>query len=129
MDKDTDEEALRWGPEDEDYLPAQAQPSEVPEAKEREPGLGLTALLGGFYVMWGLAWVLGLASQPAQQSSGIFDAVMFGLGEFLAYIATPLWFVAVLWQGSSWSLRARAGALLVGLIVLLPWPFILPAVM
>lgn len=125
MAGDTDEDALRWGPDDEDD-PVVSSPG---TSKEREPGLAVTAILGGFYVMWGLAWVMGLAAQPPQQTGGVLDAILFGVGEFLAYIATPLWFVAVLWLGGNWSVRARAGALLVGLVVLLPWPFILPAVM
>ena len=120
----TDDDALRWGPDDEFD---QDSPAEPPP--EREPGTVLTAILGGLYVMWGLAWVIGLANQPLQPMLGILDQVMVRFGEFLAYIATPLWFVVVLWLGSSWSVRARAGALLLGLLVLLPWPFILPVVM
>jgi len=54
---------------------------------------------------------------------------MVRFGEFLAYIATPLWIVVVLWLGSAWGVRARAGALLLGLVVLLPWPFILTVVL
>ena len=120
----TDDDALRWGPDDEFE-----QDSEPESPRRREPGTLLTALLGGFYVMWGLAWVIGIANQPIQPMFGVLDQVMIRFGDFLAYIATPLWFVVVLWLGTSWSLRARAGALLLGLIVLLPWPFILPVVL
>ena len=120
----TDDDALRWGPDDEFE-----QDSELESPRQREPGTLLTALLGGFYVMWGLAWVIGIANQPIQPMFGVLDQVMIRFGDFLAYIATPLWFVVVLWLGTSWSLRARAGALLLGLIVLLPWPFILPVVL
>jgi len=59
----------------------------------------------------------------------VLDQIMVRFGEFLAYIATPLWFVVVLWLGSAWSVRARAGALVLGLVVLLPWPFILTVVL
>jgi len=120
----TDDDALRWGPEDEFE-----QDSALEPPRQREPGTVLTALLGGFYVMWGLAWVIGIANQPIQPMFGVLDQIMVRFGEFLAYIATPLWFVVVLWLGSAWSVRARAGALLLGLVVLLPWPFILPVVL
>ena len=120
----SDDDALRWGPDDEFEQDSPAEPR-----REREPGTLLTAILGGLYVMWGLAWVIGLANQPIQPMLGVLDQVMVRFGEFLAYIATPLWFVVVLWLGTTWSVRARAGALLLGLIVLLPWPFILPVVM
>ena len=120
----TDGDALRWGPEDEFE-----QDSALEPPRQREPGTVLTALLGGFYVMWGLAWVIGIANQPIQPMFGVLDQIMVRFGDFLAYIATPLWFVVVLWLGSAWSVRARAGALVLGLVVLLPWPFILPVVL
>ena len=120
----SDDDALRWGPDDEFEQDSAPEPR-----RQREPGTVLTALLGGFYVMWGLAWVIGIANQPIQPMFGVLDQIMIRFGEFLAYIATPLWFVVVLWLGSAWSVRARAGALLLGLVVLLPWPFILPVVL
>jgi len=120
----TEDDALRWGPDDEFE-----QDSEPESPRQREPGTLLTALLGGFYVMWGLAWVIGIANQPIQPMFGVLDQVMIRFGDFLAYIATPLWFVVVLWLGSAWGVRARAGALLLGLVVLLPWPFILPVLL
>jgi hypothetical protein len=117
------DDALRWGPDDEDLnLPSPSAPS------EREPGFVLTAIFGGLYVIGALGWVLGLANQTVQPLDGVLDQVMFRVGDFLAYIATPLWFVGVLWLGTNWSVRTRAGVLLVGLVALIPWPFILPVV-
>jgi len=117
------DDALSWGPDDEDLtVPAPVAPS------EREPGFGLTAFFGGLYVFWALGWVLGLANQTVQPLDGVLDQVMFRVGDFLAYIATPLWFVGVLWLGTTWSVRVRTGVLLFGLIALIPWPFILPVV-
>ncbi len=117
------DDALRWGPDDEDLtVPSAAAPS------EREPGFVLTAFFGGLYVIWALGWVLGLANQTVQPLDGVLDQVMFRVGDFLAYIATPLWFVGVLWLGTNWSVRTRASVLLAGLIILIPWPFILPVV-
>jgi hypothetical protein len=117
------DDALRWGPDDEDLtVPSPVAPG------EREPGFFLTAVFGGLYVIWALGWVLGLANQTVQPLDGVLDQVMFRVGDFLAYIATPLWFVGVLWLGTNWSVRTRAGVLLAGLIILIPWPFILPVV-
>jgi hypothetical protein len=117
------DDALRWGPDDEDLtVPSPVAPS------DREPGFFLTAVFGGLYVIWALGWVLGLANQTVQPLDGVLDQVMFRVGDFLAYIATPLWFVGVLWLGTNWSVRTRAGVLLAGLIILIPWPFILPVV-
>jgi hypothetical protein len=116
------DDALRWGPDDDDIPVAPSAPS------EREPGFVLTAIFGGLYVIWALAWVIGLSNQTIQPMLGVLDQVMVRVGDFLAYIATPLWFVAIIWLGTSWSVRARATALAAGLVILLPWPLILPVV-
>ena len=79
--------------------------------------------------MWALGWVIGLAQTPSPLFSGWLEAGMFSFGRFLAYIAAPLWFVTVLWLGSQWTPRRRGGVLVLGLLVLLPWPLVLPAVL
>ena len=124
------EEALDWGPrrDDSEYRPEPAQSATRVEPTPREPGVWLTALLGGIYVMWALAWVIGLAQQPTPQLSSGLEVALYGVGEFLAYIATPLWFAVALWIGTNWTPRFRGGFLLAGLVVLLPWPFLLPVV-
>lgn len=130
-----DAEAFDWGPggDDSEYRDPRADSGTASPAGDvaqaREPGVWLTALLGGLYVMWALAWVIGLAQQPVPQFSSRLEATMFSVGQFFAYISTPLWFVAAVWLGANWSARKRGGFLLVGLLVLLPWPFILPAVL
>ncbi len=131
--EDLDEElddALDWGPrrDDTEYRARESHPV-GDEASPREPGVWLTALLGGIYVMWALAWVIGLASQPTPQLSSGLETALYRFGEFLAYIATPLWFAVALWVGTNWSPRMRGGFLLLGLILLLPWPFLLPVVL
>ena len=128
---ESDEEAFDWGPGTDDtaYRPqAEAEATDEPDAP-REPGVWLTAVLGGIYVMWALAWVIGLAQQPTPQLGSALEAGMYSFGQFLAYIATPLWFVVGMWLGTQWTPRTRGGFLVLGLLVLLPWPFILPAVL
>jgi len=125
-----DDDAFDWGPgTDDTELRHGANDQVSHDHTAREPGVWLTAVLGGIYVMWALAWVIGLAQQPSPQFSTTLEAVMFSLGEFFAYIATPLWFVVAIWLGGQWTPRRRGGFLLLGLLVLLPWPFILPAVL
>ncbi len=131
-----DADAFDWGPggDDSQYLdPHLHDGGQEQIAAEssggREPGVWLTAVLGGLYVMWALAWVIGLAQQPVPQFSSRLEAALFSFGQFLAYISTPLWFVAAVWLGANWSARKRGGFLLLGLLILLPWPFILPAVL
>lgn len=134
-----DDGAFDWGPRDDSnyFDPRATGDQDAPEggdatgqeATTGEPGVWLTAVLGGLYVMWALAWVIGLAQQPVPQFASRLEATMFSFGQFLAYISTPLWFVAAIFLGATWSARTRGGFLLLGLLVLLPWPFILPAVL
>jgi hypothetical protein len=124
-----DSDAFRWGPDsDEDGGPN----DEVGDVYEEPQKSGLTwtvAVLGVLYVVWALLWVVGLAQTPALATGSVLDNTMYRLGEFLAYISAPLWFVGVVWLGTSWSQKTRTGVLLLGLVVLIPWPYILPVVL
>ena len=124
------DEALDWGPrtDDTEFRPQQTSATAQDEGAPREPGVWLTALLGGIYVMWALAWVIGLAQQPTPQLSSALETTLFSFGQFLAYISTPLWFAVTIWLGADWSPRQRGGFLVLGLVILLPWPFLLPVV-
>jgi hypothetical protein len=123
-----DSEAFRWGP-DSDW---DGDPNDSLDAGGDSEASGLTwtiALLGVLYVVWALMWVVGLAQTPPVTTGSALDNTMYRLGEFLAYISAPLWFVGVVWLGTAWSQKARTGVLLLGLIVLIPWPYVLPVVL
>jgi hypothetical protein len=125
-----DDDALTWGPESDDWSPRKADAASPDESSPE--GSGLTApiaALGVVYVVWALAWVIGLAQTPPLTAATPFDAVMYRVGEFLATIASPLWFVGVIWLGGNLTQKARTGILLLGLVVLLPWPLLLPTVL
>ncbi len=128
MSQHDDQDAFSWGPDsDEEGHPGQS----ADDADDVEPsGLNWTiAVLAVLYVVWALMWVVGLARTPALVTGSLFDDIMYQVGVFLSYISAPLWFVGVVWLGHAWSQKTRTGVLLLGLIVLLPWPFILPAVL
>jgi hypothetical protein len=125
-----DSAAFTWGPDDDlDGTPGEHQVHD--DGDEREPsGLNWTiGVLAVLYVLWALMWVVGLARTPALVTGTTVDDLMYQAGVFLSYISAPLWFVGVVWLGTTWSAKTRTGILLLGLIVLLPWPFILPAVL
>ena len=125
-----DSAAFSWGPDD-DVDGASGQLGQPDPASERESS-GVTwtiGVLAVLYVVWALMWVVGLARTPALVTGTTFDDLMYQVGVFLSYISAPLWFVGVVWLGTRWSQKTRTGILLLGLIVLLPWPFILPAVL
>ena len=125
-----DSAAFAWGPDDDvDGAPGQSDPFDDSDEREAS-GLNWTiGVLAVLYVLWALMWVVVLARTPALVTGTAFDDLMYQVGVFLSYISAPLWFVGVVWLGTSWSQRTRTGVLLLGLIVLLPWPFVLPAVL
>lgn len=125
MTSDSREPAFDWGESDEglvvegsDVAPA------TPRPKTDNPVL--LAVFGGLYAVWTIAWVLAIVAAPTQQASSLLDAIMYQFGEFLAIVAAPLWFGVVWWLSAERSVQSRALWLVVGLVLLVPWPLILP---
>ena len=100
----------------------------VTSARQRHP-LGNAALitlgvLGGFYLLYLLGWLsAGLRLEAA--APYLAGDVMFQASRWLAVLAPALWFATVLlvtrrarpWQRFVW--------LAVGVLVLIPWPFLM----
>lgn len=84
-------------------------------------GLGV---MGGVYVLWMIGWLIGGFRLQGQADYLITDG-MFQASFWLSVLAPPLWFVSVLlltrrargWQRVLW--------LVVGIVLLVPWPFVL----
>lgn len=97
------------------------------EADERAP-LSTAVLLtlgvvGGIYLLYSVGWVVGgLRLKPL---ANFFVADAMFLPWFVLAVAAPaLWFLAgwVLTRGrASW---VRVGVLLLGVVLLVPWPFV-----
>jgi hypothetical protein len=68
--------------------------------------------------------VLAIVAAPTQQASSLLDAIMYQFGEFLAIVASPLWFGVVWWLTA--GVRTRVVLLVVGLVALVPLPLVLP---
>jgi hypothetical protein len=137
--EDDDEDAFRWaGDEDTGRegarLPgargeASEHPDDAPAAADgappagasRRPGMtAITVLFGLLYLALTVGWILGTGYTSAG-TTGLVPQLLWQFGEFTAIIAAPMWFgTAVLL--TPWRLGVRAGALTLGLGVLLPWP-------
>jgi hypothetical protein len=138
--EDEDAAALRW--EGDDALGAPARPR-TPTAVAEPPGAGsrrgsggpagLVAIgvLGGIFLLETIGWfqsVTGvvLASTISPGSGTPLELVAFGvnvLGRIGAVLAPALWFAVAVWR-----VRAptrRVAWLVVGGLVLLPWPALL----
>ncbi|HWM17778.1 MAG TPA: DNA polymerase III subunit gamma/tau [Microbacterium sp.] len=84
-------------------------------------GLGL---LGGIYLLYAIGWLIGgLRLQGAREY--LVTDVMYQGALWLAVLAPPLWF------GTAYVLTMRSRAwmrfawLIVGAVLLVPWPFIM----
>ena len=76
----------------------------------------------GVYLLLAVGWIIA-AGRDTYTIGNLVLEVMYQLGQFLAIAAPVLWFALAL------LLTARRGrrfvALLVGVVVLAPWPFLL----
>ncbi|MBP2437817.1 DNA polymerase III subunit gamma/tau [Microbacterium amylolyticum] len=150
----SDEDALSWGGDDDPTLAVTSESdadvavtaaessadtseqaveevvSDEPEEDvSRGPGnveLVTYGVLGGIYAMWVVGWVLGvnrvrdwILAQPMSSPDAMFQA-----SAILAPAAPVMWFVATLLLtrgGPAWQKILWLG---VGVIALIPWPFI-----
>lgn len=155
MPQDSDDEALVWAGDDEPASDASARPgaktSPSPAiapgwkvvGKPGNPGassetgprkqmgsvaLVLHGILGGIYLLYIIGWLIA-AQRDSAAPADIIGSIMYTVGLWFAVLAPALWFGAVLWltRGASTS-RVRLVALLVGVLVLVPVPFLVGGV-
>lgn len=128
-----DDDALAWAGDDDpshvDGPSRQAQPKQAPDAAADKPTIGSMLLvtygvLAGIYLIYTLGWVVSVQRSTTTLPT-LFAEIMFQLGEFLAIVSPALWFAAVFALTRVQKLIVRLLWLLAGLVVVLPWPFIL----
>lgn len=83
-------------------------------------------VLGGIYLLYTIGWLIHVVRQtlpvfPIQTALG---EILFQVQQLLGVVASPLWFMAALLLTRGRSARTRIGWLLLGVFVLVPWPFI-----
>jgi hypothetical protein len=138
-DAPQDEEALRW--EGDDALGAPARPR-TPTAVAEPPvtvahahgaaaGLIAIGVLGGVFLLETLGWIQSvtgvvLASTISPGSGTPLELAAFGinvLGRVAAVLAPAAWFAVAVWRVR--QPNQRIVWLVVGALVLLPWPALL----
>ena len=128
-----DDEGLRWDGDDEPVTPAKRA---TPVAHDAEADTAEVApatssvllvtygIIAGAYVLYTVGWVF--ASLRTTSGSGdLLVQIMYQFGQFLAIAAPALWFFATLFLTRHRKPAVRVIWLVVGLVVLLPLPFIL----
>ena len=131
---DDDEEAFHWagdevGGREGPRLPTPAAAdagagSAVDPAPAAAPLRGGTAVITGLFALAYLAITVGWILATGYTSAGVtqlLPQVLWQFGEFTAIVAGPMWFGTTVLLTRK-RLGVRAGFLLLGLGVLLPWP-------
>jgi hypothetical protein len=130
MMSDPDDEALRWGGDEPDHVAAPAPVAETDEEPQDSPPRTSSPLLvaygivGGVTLLYVIGWIIAVRRDTFTQPS-LFAEVMYQLGEFLAIASPVIWMGAVLLLTTHAKTGVRIALLLIGLLLLAPWPFIL----
>ncbi len=83
-------------------------------------------ILVGLYAFLTVGWIVSIVRDPFSQA-GLFAEIMYQFGEFLAIAAPALWFTATMTLARHRTDVVRISWLVVGGVILLPWPFLLGA--
>lgn len=139
MSADPVEDALAWAGDDDpslaeeglgDRAVSRSEP-DTDTARRQTPGLLLVTygVLGGIYLIYTFGWLLSLQRFIGIRnvSADPLTEIMFQFGAFLALASPALWFGAVFLLTRGQKPLSRLAWLLVGLLAVLPWPFILGA--
>jgi hypothetical protein len=102
--------------------------SEGSDSPEPAQGLSSVALIGfgifgGVYLLFSVAWLITALRNPTE----ILDPLgnfMFQLGVWLAVASPSIWFGAVLYLGRQSKVMTKLLFLLLGVVVLIPWPYV-----
>ena len=80
-------------------------------------------IFGGIYLLFSVAWLITALRNPTQIADALGNA-MFQFGLWLSVAAPAIWFGAVLYLGKDKKVATRLLFLLVGVAILIPWPYV-----
>lgn len=108
--------------------------AEAPEEEERrglgDAGLVVLGILGGVYLLWTIGWVLGtlrLRDWIQIRTGAVADAMFHG-SMVLGILAPVIWFFGAWFLTRHRGAWGRVLALVLGAVVLVPWPFVMVGV-
>ncbi len=139
MSADPVEDALAWAGDDDPSLAveglgdrAESRSEPEPDTVRRQtPGVLLVTygVLGGIYLIYTFGWLLSLQRFIGIRnvSADPLTEIMFQFGAFLALASPAVWFAAIFFLTRGQKPLSRLAWLVVGLLAVLPWPFILGA--
>jgi len=149
MTADVDDEALRWdGDSDPSYVPvapkgpvstgSTADPLEPPPMVEPPPEvepvetsrtasflLVTYGILAGAYLIYTIGWLVPILAHDRPATPDVLGEFMVRLAQVLAIASPAIWYGATFFLTRHRRAIVRLIALLGGLVVLLPWPYLL----
>lgn len=98
------------------------------EAEDQPQGIGTVSLLlfgilGGIYLLYTVGWVIGGLGMQAR-AMFMLPAPLYLASMWLAVLAPALWFASVLVLTRRSKNWIRVVGLIVGTLLLVPWPFV-----
>ena len=128
---ESDDDALTWGTERDathiesavDTPVVEDHPIEAPEPTSSVL-LVVYGIFAGVFLLYVVGWIIAVQSIGVG-SAGALALILDRLAQFLAFLSPVIWFFGVLLLVPHTSPRARILWLVLGVVVLAPWPFVL----
>ena len=132
-----DDEALTWGgtaDPSHDAGPAtkkpkvDAAPATATKAAKQGPSSFLLisyGILVGVYLLYTVGWIVTMVTDNRKPFAGAVTEVMYQAGEYLAIASPAVWFLTVLALTRRSKPIVRLLLLVLGVFLLIPWPFVL----
>lgn len=81
-------------------------------------------IFGGVFLLYSVGWLISAFRPDAAVPNDTVGAFMFNVGQGLAVAAGPVWMAATLWLTRGSKPYVRIAMLALGVLLVLPWPFL-----
>ncbi|WP_440708633.1 hypothetical protein [Herbiconiux sp. YIM B11900] len=112
--------------EDAEDLAAERELAEAEAASKQMSSAALIAfgVLGGIYLLYTIGWIISFTrvEVASELTFGVFTDIV---ARTLAIAASPFWFIATLVITQKKDVRYTMLWLVIGMLVLVPWPFLI----
>lgn len=130
MPIEPDDDALSWGGEtDPTHVDSPLASRDQSESDRDEPGMSSALLVtfglfGGVFLLFAVGWIITVQRMAVTNANPLFE-FMSRLGDVLAVVSPAAWFFGVLLLTRERRPGFRVLWMLVGVLLLAPWPFVL----